>query len=199
MELEGTVVGSTIDQYAPSPSTYLTVPVATVTFGTTGTHTIRLTTTGKEAASTSYEISADAFTLILQSGTQVTAPAFDLVPGTYTNVQSVTITSATSGAAIRAYTTGFQRKHTHAKSWHHLQRTSKHQHTDDAPGPRLRGAACSTARSPLPIMLSILPARPRLGPVCRSLWMRRKPVPFKSPYWICNAICRKFWESLRPS
>jgi hypothetical protein len=62
--IDGTQVGTTIvDQYAPgAKATYPpAVTIGSVTFGTAGTHTIRLTATGKNAASTSYQISAVQF------------------------------------------------------------------------------------------------------------------------------------------
>jgi Chitobiase/beta-hexosaminidase C-terminal domain/Right handed beta helix region/DUF5010 C-terminal domain len=62
--IDGTQVGTTIvDQYAPGANaTYPpAVTIGSVTFGTAGTHTIRLTATGKNAASTSYQISAVQF------------------------------------------------------------------------------------------------------------------------------------------
>jgi len=62
--IDGTQVGTTIvDQYAPgATATYPpAVTIGSVTFGTAGTHTIRLTATGKNAASTSYQISAVQF------------------------------------------------------------------------------------------------------------------------------------------
>jgi hypothetical protein len=59
--IDGTQVGTTIvDQYA-AISNYPTVAIGSVTFGTTGTHTIRLTATGKNAASTGYQLSAVQF------------------------------------------------------------------------------------------------------------------------------------------
>ncbi|HSU52789.1 MAG TPA: glycosyl hydrolase 115 family protein [Candidatus Dormibacteraeota bacterium] len=103
VQLDGNVIGGTIDQYAPSPSFYVTVPVDTVTFSSSTTHVLRLTATGKDAASTSYEVSADAFTFALLSGGggQVAAPAFNPPAGVYTNSQTVTLTTATTGASIR--------------------------------------------------------------------------------------------------
>jgi hypothetical protein len=62
--IDGTQVGTTIvDQYAPgATATYPpAVTIGSVTFGTAGTHTIRLTATGKNAASTDYQISAVHF------------------------------------------------------------------------------------------------------------------------------------------
>jgi hypothetical protein len=60
--IDGTQVGTTIvDQYAATSSYPPAVTIGSVTFGTAGTHTIRLTATGKNAASTSYQISAVQF------------------------------------------------------------------------------------------------------------------------------------------
>jgi len=58
--IDGTQVGTTVDQYA-AISGYPTVAIGSVTFGTTGTHTIRLTATGKNAASSDFQISAAQF------------------------------------------------------------------------------------------------------------------------------------------
>jgi hypothetical protein len=61
--IDGTQVGTTIvDQYAAGNAIYPpAVAIGSVTFGTAGTHTIRLTATGKNAASTDYQISAVQF------------------------------------------------------------------------------------------------------------------------------------------
>jgi hypothetical protein len=107
MTIDGTLIGGTIDQYAPSPSTYPTVAVGTVTFSTAGAHVIRLTAIGKDAESTSYEISADAFTFTLQSGGgQAAAPTFSPVAGAYTNGQSAIISTATGNASLNYTTDG---------------------------------------------------------------------------------------------
>ncbi len=63
--VDGANVGATLDQYA-SPATYPTTTLGTVTFASPGTHTIRLTVTGKNAASSSFTLSADKFTLTPQ-------------------------------------------------------------------------------------------------------------------------------------
>jgi hypothetical protein len=65
VKIDGTQIGGTIDQYAKT-QTYPTVTLGTVTFATTGTHTIVLTVTGKDAAATHFYISADKFTFIGQ-------------------------------------------------------------------------------------------------------------------------------------
>jgi Malectin domain/Chitobiase/beta-hexosaminidase C-terminal domain/Fn3 associated/DUF5010 C-terminal domain/PQQ enzyme repeat len=58
--IDGTQVGATVDQYA-AISGYPTMAIGSVTFATAGTHTIRLTATGKNAASTDFQISACQF------------------------------------------------------------------------------------------------------------------------------------------
>ncbi len=64
--VDGTALGGTVDQYAAGSSVYVTVTLGTRSFATAGTHTIRLTVTGKTAASTGYLLSADSFTLVGQ-------------------------------------------------------------------------------------------------------------------------------------
>jgi alpha-galactosidase len=106
LSVDGTNLGSTLDQYSAA-QTYPTTTFGNVTFGSTGTHTIRLTVTGKNASSTGYGLSADKFVLVAQSGGgQVAAPTFSPAGGTYTSSQTVTITSSTSGASIRYTTDG---------------------------------------------------------------------------------------------
>lgn len=58
--VDGTQVGSTVDQYSAATS-YPTVTLGNVTFATTGTHAIRLTVNGRNAASSSYALAADSF------------------------------------------------------------------------------------------------------------------------------------------
>jgi hypothetical protein len=108
LKIDDVLIGDTVDQYAPSPSAYVTVPVGGITFSSSTSHTIRLTAIGKNPASTSYEISADAFTFLLQSGGggQVATPVFSPGAGTYTNGQNVSITTATPGASLRFTTDG---------------------------------------------------------------------------------------------
>lgn len=60
VRVDGTQVGGTLSQYASAVS-YPTVAVGTVTFTSPGTHTITLTVTGKNAASSGYTLTADAF------------------------------------------------------------------------------------------------------------------------------------------
>jgi hypothetical protein len=59
--VDGVQVGGTIDEYASS-SSYKTVTVGNVTLASSGTHTVRLTVTGKTSASGDYDLAPDAFT-----------------------------------------------------------------------------------------------------------------------------------------
>ncbi len=65
LSVDGTNLGSTLDQYA-SGQTYPTTTFGNVTFSTTGNHDVRLTVTGKNSKSSSYQLSADKFTLVGQ-------------------------------------------------------------------------------------------------------------------------------------
>ena len=104
--IDGTQIGGTIDQYATT-STYPTVTLGNVTFATTGTHTIVLTVTGKDAAATKFYVTADKFTFVSQGGEQqAAAPVFSPGGGNYTTGPSVMISSSTSGASIRYTTDG---------------------------------------------------------------------------------------------
>jgi len=109
LSVDGTNVGGTLDQYA-SAQTYPTTTFGNVTFGSTGTHTIKLTVTGKNASSTGYILSADKFIFTAQSGGggggTVGAPNFNPAAGTYSSAQTVSITTSTSGASIRYTTDG---------------------------------------------------------------------------------------------
>ncbi len=109
LSVDGSNVGGTLDEYA-SGQTYPTTTFGTVTFGSTGTHTIKLTVTGKNASSSGYILSADKFTLTAQSGGggggTVGTPSFNPVGGTYSSAQNVTLTTSTSGAFIRYTTDG---------------------------------------------------------------------------------------------
>jgi hypothetical protein len=64
-QVDGATVGGTLDQYASS-STYPTATIATVTIGTTGNHTFRMTVASKNSSSSSYTLSADKITLVGQ-------------------------------------------------------------------------------------------------------------------------------------
>jgi hypothetical protein len=102
--VDGVTVGGTLDQYASS-GTYPTATIGTVTLGTTGNHTFRMTVSGKNASSSGYTLSADKITLTPTTAT-VAAPTFNPAGGTFTSAQSVTIATTTSGASIRYTTDG---------------------------------------------------------------------------------------------
>jgi hypothetical protein len=97
--VNGTQIGGTINQYATS-SAYTSTTLGTVTFASTGPQIIRLTVTGKVAASGSFHIAPDAFTLTPQAS-QVATPTFSPASGTFTSPVSVSLATATSGATIR--------------------------------------------------------------------------------------------------
>jgi hypothetical protein len=63
--VDGTQLGGTLDQYS-STQTYPTTTFGTRTFSSAGTHKIRMHVTGKNSASTSYQLSADKFTFTAQ-------------------------------------------------------------------------------------------------------------------------------------
>ncbi|HTQ32062.1 MAG TPA: chitobiase/beta-hexosaminidase C-terminal domain-containing protein, partial [Opitutaceae bacterium] len=60
LSVDGTNLGPALDQYA-SGQTYPTTTFGPVTFASAGSHTIRLTVTGKNSKSGSYQLSADKF------------------------------------------------------------------------------------------------------------------------------------------
>ena len=62
LSVDGANLGSTLDQYA-SGQTYPTTTFGNVTFSAAGNHDVRLTVTGKNSKSSSYQLSADKFTL----------------------------------------------------------------------------------------------------------------------------------------
>ncbi len=106
LRIDGVQIGSTLDQYA-SPATYPTTTFGNVTFASAGSHALRLTVTGKNAASTNFSLSADRIALITQSGGGSAAPpSFSPGGGSFTVPQSVTISTSTSGASIRYTTNG---------------------------------------------------------------------------------------------
>jgi hypothetical protein len=65
LSVDGTKLGATLDQYATGQS-YPTTTFGNVTFATAGSHAIRLTVTGKNKSSSSYQLSADKFTFVGQ-------------------------------------------------------------------------------------------------------------------------------------
>ena len=65
LKLDGNSLGGTLDEYWPIGA-YPLWDFGAVTFSSTGDHTIRFTVTGKNAASSSYTITADKFMLAPQ-------------------------------------------------------------------------------------------------------------------------------------
>jgi hypothetical protein len=104
LRVNGTQVGTTLDEYSAA-SSYPERTFGNVSIGTSGNQIIRLTVTGKNAASSSYVLSADLFTLTPVAA-QASAPTFSPAAGTYVGPQNVTISSSTSGATIRYTTDG---------------------------------------------------------------------------------------------
>ncbi len=108
LAVDGANLGSTLDQYASGQS-YPTTTFGTVTFASAGTHTVTLTVTGKNSASSNYQLSADKFTFLASGGsgpTPVADPTFAPGSGTYGSAQNVTISTSTGGATIRYTTNG---------------------------------------------------------------------------------------------
>jgi hypothetical protein len=105
--VDGTNIGSTLDQYATT-STYPEHTFGNVTFASAGTHVVRLTVTGRNAAAGAYTLSSDTFTLVGQAAPApaVADPTFTPPAGTYSSTQTVTIASSTTGATIRYTTNG---------------------------------------------------------------------------------------------
>jgi alpha-galactosidase len=65
LKVDGTQLGGTLDQYAATAS-YKSTTFGVTTFASTATHKLRLTVTGKNASSSSYNVSADAIVLVKQ-------------------------------------------------------------------------------------------------------------------------------------
>jgi hypothetical protein len=63
--VDGVAVGGTVDEYGSS-SSYVNKTLGSITFASTGTHTIRLTVTGKNASSGSYVLAPDVFKFTAQ-------------------------------------------------------------------------------------------------------------------------------------
>src|SRR5258708_16251558 len=82
LKVDGTQVGSNLDQYASS-STWPTTTFGNVTFGTSGTHLLRMTVTGTNSSSSNYYLSADIFIFLVQhSPPPPAAPTFNPTAGT---------------------------------------------------------------------------------------------------------------------
>ncbi|MGH7955634.1 MAG: hypothetical protein ACREH8_01315 [Opitutaceae bacterium] len=87
VKVDGATVGSAIDQYE-SATTWRTVNVGNVTFASSGTHAVRLTVTGKNAASSGYNLSADRITFAVPSITSEAESLSRTASGATTGVVS---------------------------------------------------------------------------------------------------------------
>jgi len=63
LSIDGNNLGPTLDQYSAG-QTYPTTNFGTVTFNSAGTHSVKLTVTGKNSASSGEQLSADKFTFL---------------------------------------------------------------------------------------------------------------------------------------
>lgn len=71
VQIDGSALGVEVDEYS-SGTRYPEVLVGRVTFATSASHSIRLGVTGRNAASTSYKVSADRFSFTAASGSTST-------------------------------------------------------------------------------------------------------------------------------
>ncbi|SDX37958.1 chitobiase/beta-hexosaminidase C-terminal domain-containing protein [Paenibacillus sp. CF384] len=93
-----------IDLY--NPTLLLNTLIYTSPTLTSGTHTVKLRVTGtKNASSSSYWLVADRI-VVTASASPAATPTFGLAAGTYSGTQSVSLSTATSGADIRYTTNG---------------------------------------------------------------------------------------------
>lgn len=96
--VNGVAVGGAVDQYAAA-SGFVTVSVGRVRLATTGTQTIRFTVTGKNAAASGYQLTADLLTLV-----PIPVPSFEAENTTWTAVgaaaQVVSDASMSGGAWV---------------------------------------------------------------------------------------------------
>jgi alpha-galactosidase len=63
LRVDGTLLGSTVDQYSAGQTYPVPTVFGSVTFGSSGSHVIRLSVAGKNTASSSFVLSADKFIL----------------------------------------------------------------------------------------------------------------------------------------
>ena len=103
--LDGAVSG-TSDQFTAG-NQFLVESLGTHTFAHHGSHLVRLSVTGQNAASSGFTLSADALQLVPSTGGgQVVAPTFNPGGGTFATAQTVTISTSTAGASMRYTTDG---------------------------------------------------------------------------------------------
>jgi hypothetical protein len=107
MSVNGTNVGHTWDEYNSS-ALWAEFDVGNVTISTAGNQAFKFTVVGKNASSSGYTMTFDYIKLIPQASSvpMTAAPVFSPAGGSYSGPQTVSITSATSGAAIYYTTDG---------------------------------------------------------------------------------------------
>lgn len=99
VSIDGTDLGSPLDEYAPGASVYHTIALGTRSFATAGAHTIRLTVTGKNSASSGHLLGADRFTFTVATPVFTASPAHQSA----TAGSAVTLTAATADTANFAW------------------------------------------------------------------------------------------------
>jgi hypothetical protein len=107
MAVNGSNVGNTQDEYNSS-ALWAEFDVGNVTISSTGNQAFKFTVVGKNASSSGYTMTFDYIKLIPQNTSVPTtaAPVFSPAGGSYSGPQTVSISSATSGAAIYYTTDG---------------------------------------------------------------------------------------------
>jgi hypothetical protein len=106
--VDGTNIGSPLDQYATT-STYPEHTFGNVTFASAGTHVVRLTVTGRNAAAGAFTLSSDNFTLVPVTVSPINVEAEDLArtsTGATTALQTDAATSGGEWMALSADGTG---------------------------------------------------------------------------------------------
>jgi endo-1,4-beta-D-glucanase Y len=101
VSIDGQASIATVDQYA-SANSFATITLGSVTFASAGTHTIKLSVTGKNASSTSFTVSADAFRF-----TQQAPPPPDFTLGASPSSQTVTVGNSTTYTVTIGAQNGF--------------------------------------------------------------------------------------------
>jgi hypothetical protein len=99
MSVDGTNLGSTLDQYSATV-VYTETIFGTVTFASAGDHVIRLTVTGKNAAAGAHTLSADKFTLTPTPGGAFEAEALTVEGSSGDTVRTLAETAASGGVTL---------------------------------------------------------------------------------------------------
>jgi glucose/arabinose dehydrogenase len=97
--VDGTNLGAPLDQYS-ADSQYPIHTFGTVTFASAGTHTVRLTVTGRNSAATSFTLSSDTFTLESTGTPPPPTPVWtNAGPTTFTGTNAISGTTASGSAS----------------------------------------------------------------------------------------------------